>query len=64
VDSFGPALLVNYTPALTDEAILPNNTYWMSGNRISVKTLDLNCNFEKIAAQLDAITSEYFGENT
>lgn len=48
----------------TDEAIMPNNTYQMSGNRISVQTLDLDCSFEKIAAQLDAITSEYFGDRT
>ncbi len=47
--------------ARTDEKILPNNTYRMSGNRISVQTLDLNCNFEEIALQLDAITYEHFG---
>lgn len=47
--------------AKTDEAVLPNNTYRMSGNRISVRTLDLDCNFEQITAQLDAIASEYFG---
>ncbi|MBR2732234.1 MAG: hypothetical protein IKD72_09675 [Clostridia bacterium] len=27
-----------------------------------VRTLDLNCEFSKIAAQLDAIVMEYFGE--
>lgn len=48
--------------ARTDEVILPNNTYRMSGNRISVRTLNLDCNFEEIAAQLDAIASEYFGD--
>ena len=47
--------------ARTDEAVLPNNTYRMSGNRINVRTLDLDCNFEMIAAQLDTIASEYFG---
>jgi len=47
--------------AKTDEAILPNNTYRMGGNRISVRTLDLDCTFEQIAAQLDAIASEHFG---
>ena len=41
--------------ARTDETIQPDNTYMMSGNRISVKTLDLNCEFEKIAGQLNAI---------
>lgn len=47
--------------AKTDEAVLPNNTYRMSGNKISVRTLDLDCNFEQIAVQLDAIASEHFG---
>lgn len=47
--------------AKTDEAVLPNNTYRMSGNRISVRTLNLDCYFEEIAAQLDSIASEYFG---
>lgn len=47
--------------AKTDEAILPNNTYRMSGNMISVRTLDLDCTFEQIAAQLDAIALAYFG---
>jgi len=47
--------------AKTDEAILPNNTYRMGGNRISVRTLDLDCTFEQIAAKLDAIASEHFG---
>ena len=31
--------------ARTDEELLPNNTYKMSGNSISVKTLDLNQDF-------------------
>ena len=33
----------------------------MSGNKISVKTLDLNCDFSEIAAQLDDIAIEHFG---
>ena len=41
--------------ARTDDAIQPDNDYQMSGNQISVKTLDLNCDFAMIAAQLDAI---------
>jgi len=41
--------------ARTDDAIQPDNDYQMSGNLISVKTLDLNCEFAVIAAQLDAI---------
>ena len=46
--------------AATDEAIQPNNSYQMSGNKICVKTLDLNRDFSKIAAQLNAIVVEYF----
>lgn len=41
--------------ARTDDAIQPDNDYQMNGNQISVKTLDLNCEFAVIAAQLDAI---------
>lgn len=47
--------------AKTDETIYPNNTYQMSGNKISVKTLDLNLAFDGIAAQLNGIVKEYFG---
>jgi len=32
----------------------------MSGNKISVKTLDLNKDFSEIAAQLNAIVTEHF----
>ena len=46
--------------AATDEAIQPNNSYQMSGNKISVKTLDLNKDFSEIAAQLNAIVAEHF----
>ena len=38
--------------ARTDETILPNNTYKMSGNRIYVKTLNLDCDFDEIVSQL------------
>lgn len=41
--------------AKTDEQIFPDNTYSMSGNKISVKTLDLNCRFNEIREQLDRI---------
>ncbi len=41
--------------AKTDEDILPDNAYKMSGNTISVKTLDLNNNFTLIKQQLDDI---------
>ena len=45
--------------ARTDEELLPNNTYKMSGNSISVKTLDLNQDFKLIKEQLDEIASIY-----
>lgn len=48
--------------AKTDESVLPNNTYRMSGNKISVKTLDLNCDFSEIQSQLHNIVVEHFGE--
>lgn len=44
----------------TDREIQPNNTYMMSGNKISVKTLDLNCEFSKIKEQLNIIVLENF----
>ena len=46
--------------AATDEAIQPDNIYRMSGNQISVKTLDLNRDFSEIAAQLNTIVNEHF----
>ena len=46
--------------ARTDEAVQPDGTYQMSGNRISVRTLDLNCDFSEISAQLDQIVEEHF----
>ena len=46
--------------AATDEAIQPDNRYRMSGNQISVKTLDLNRNFSEISAQLNCIVGDYF----
>ena len=42
--------------AMTDEKIQPDNTYQMSGNAISVKTLDLSTDFVLIREQLDNIT--------
>lgn len=41
--------------ARTDEELVPDNTYKMSGNTISVKTLDLNADFKEISLQLDKI---------
>ena len=47
--------------ARTDEMIQPDAEYRMSGNRISVKTLDLNSEFQVLAKQLNAIVEEFFG---
>lgn len=47
--------------ARTEEAVVPDCSFVMSGNRIGVKTLDLNKDFSLIAAQLDGIAEEYFG---
>lgn len=46
--------------ANTEEEIQPNQKYKMSGNRISVRTLDLNLDFAEIRKQLDEIVEEYF----
>lgn len=46
--------------ARTDEEIQPNNTYSMSGNRIDVRTLNLDCEFNIIKEQLDSIAKEFF----
>lgn len=48
--------------AKTDEDIQPDGVYQMSGNQISVKTLDLNQPFDVIRAQLEAIAEAYFGK--
>ena len=45
--------------ARTNESIQPDNEYMMSGNRISVKTLDLNRDFSEIKNQLDNIVINY-----
>ena len=47
--------------AKTDEEIYPDNEYQMSGNQISVKTLDLSSDFDGIATQLDSIVLSQFG---
>ena len=46
--------------AKTDEMIQPDNIYQMSGNQISVKTLDLYQEFSEIAKQLNGIVAEHF----
>ena len=47
--------------AKTDELVLPNNNYKMGGNAISVKTLNLDCDFAEIRRQLDEIVHSCFG---
>lgn len=46
--------------AKTEEEIQPDQKYKMSGNRISVRTLDLNLDFAEIKRQLDGIVKEFF----
>ena len=46
--------------AKTDEELQPDNSYQMSGNKISVRTLNLNKEFSEIAKQLDDIAAEHF----
>lgn len=46
--------------AKTDEVVFPVNDYRMSGNKISVRTLDLDSNFEMIKKQLNGIVEKYF----
>lgn len=46
--------------AQTDEKILPQKSYKISGNTIIVDTLNLDCDFVEIKNQLDAIVEKYF----
>lgn len=46
--------------AKTEDFIQPNGSYIMSGNRIDVRTLDLNCDFSLISRQLAYIVTEFF----
>lgn len=46
--------------AKTDEQIQPDHVYHMSGNKISVRTLNLSCEFSEIAEQLDLIVNNHF----
>ena len=46
--------------AQTDESVQPNHIYHMSGNKISVRTLDLNRPFKEISELLDSIIAEHF----
>lgn len=45
--------------ARTDEDIYPENEYKMSGNRIEVRTLNLDGDFAVIKTQLDGIAEKY-----
>ena len=47
--------------AKTDETIYPDYIYRMSGNQITVRTLNLNLPFADIAKQLDEIAEMHFG---
>lgn len=47
--------------AKTDEDVFPNNEYLMSGNKICVRTLDLNQEFPEIKKQLNEIAKTYLG---
>lgn len=46
--------------AKTNESIAPNCDFQISGNKISVRTLDLNVPFQEIAEQLNKIATSYF----
>lgn len=50
--------------AKTDELIQPNNQFVISGNQITVTTLDLNLPFTAIAEQLERIVGDFFVEET
>lgn len=45
--------------AKTGEDITPNETFTIAGNRIGVKTLDLNTEFQEIKRQLDGLVEEF-----
>ena len=49
--------------ARTDEEVYPENEYRMSGNRIEVRTLNLDRDFSQIKKQLDGIARKYLGVN-
>ena len=49
--------------AKTEEEIIPDMDVEIDGNRISAKTLDLNCDFDLISEQLKNIEREYFSIN-
>lgn len=46
--------------AQTDEEVQPHNVYHMSGNKITVRTLDLNQDFSNITLHLTQIVQDHF----
>ena len=50
--------------AKTDSDIVPSADFSTGGNRISVKTLNLDANFGEIKRQLDKIADDYFYKYT
>ncbi len=46
--------------AKTDEAFTPDQRYKMSGNQITITSLDLSATFDNIQAQLDSIAEAFF----
>ncbi len=46
--------------ARTDEQLQPDNEYVLSGNKVSVKTLNLNTSFDAIKKSLDEIVMMHF----
>lgn len=45
----------------TNESVTPNAEFPIGGNKISIKTLDLNVSFNLLAKQLDEFAETYFG---
>ncbi|MFB7142345.1 hypothetical protein ACFCYN_22255 [Gottfriedia sp. NPDC056225] len=45
--------------ARTDEELVPDNDFLLNGNRISVKTLDLNTDFSNISEQLNLLAEGF-----
>lgn len=50
--------------AKTDEETPPSGVYSMDGNKIMVRTLDLNCDFTEIRRQLDDIATMVIGASS
>ncbi|MFA6830435.1 MAG: 5-methylcytosine-specific restriction endonuclease system specificity protein McrC, partial [Bacilli bacterium] len=48
--------------AKTDEQKAPDSVYLMSGNKISVKTLDLSSDFKSISKQLNMIADLFISQ--